>query len=165
MRIKDVLGYEGLYAVSDHGHVFGLYRTWRGPSGELKWSPSRLLEGSVSAKGYHRVTLSNDDGERWASVHRLVAQAFCEPYEGETVNHIDGNRLNNHYSNLEWCPGEVNLIHEHLRKKRVFLTATQIMELLRLSETVPSALLCERFNVSQTVVSKLLRDYRARRQQ
>jgi len=45
-------------------------------------------------------------------VHRLVAAAFCERRNGcEYVNHKDGNKLNNHYLNLEWVTQSENNYH------------------------------------------------------
>lgn len=162
MRVRDVLGYEGQYAVSDEGHVIGLYRTWRDTYGVLKFAPSRVLKGRVDRKGYLRICLSGDGKEISFGAHRLVAAAFCAPYSGETVNHIDGDTLNNHHSNLEWCSGEANLVHEHLRKKRVLLTATQIDEIMRLGSTTPVSVLCARFNACHSVVNQIVHGHHAR---
>lgn len=48
------------------------------------------------------------------SVHRIVAQAFCDnPGKLPCVNHIDCNPSNNNASNLEWCTQKQNLHHSH----------------------------------------------------
>lgn len=66
----------------------------------------KVLKHSISVKGYHAVNVYDKNmKERKERVHRLVALAFVE---GETdvkniVNHIDGNKDNNHVDNLEWC--------------------------------------------------------------
>ena len=45
-------------------------------------------------------------------IHRLVAIAFIEnPYNKKTVNHKDGNKLNNHVSNLEWATRSEQELH------------------------------------------------------
>lgn len=72
---------------------------------------SRFLNGSVSKKGYLTYVLKFNDGKvKRMYAHRLVALTFLPRVEGkEIVNHIDGNVLNNHHSNLEWCThGENN---------------------------------------------------------
>lgn len=60
---------------------------------------------------YVRVNLT---GFKRDYVHRLVAEHFLETpknYKELDVNHIDGNKHNNHYSNLEWCTRKENMIH------------------------------------------------------
>lgn len=63
-------------------------------------------------KGYSKVEI-RQDGKRYRfRVHRLVAEAFIlNPNNKPQVNHIDGNKLNNHYMNLEWCTQQENNRH------------------------------------------------------
>ena len=64
----------------------------------------KLLKLNPDKDGYFRVCLSENNHHVTRIVHRLVAQAFIEnPLKKETVNHIDGNKQNNHISNLEWA--------------------------------------------------------------
>lgn len=45
-------------------------------------------------------------------IHRLVAQTYIDnPNNYPIVNHIDGNKLNNHVDNLEWCTNSHNILH------------------------------------------------------
>ena len=49
---------------------------------------------------------------RMFKIHRLVAECFLPAVKGKLqVNHIDGNKLNNHVSNLEWCTTQENTAH------------------------------------------------------
>ena len=87
MKIKAIKGYEDTYAVSDDGRVFNLH------SGrELKQKDN---------KGYFVVSLCSNCKAREYRVHRLVYQAFVGELDNSLViDHIDGNRKNNHQSNL-----------------------------------------------------------------
>lgn len=105
MEWKEVVGYEGIYEVSDTGEV----RTAKGKKthsvlhGERVWK-QRILKQKVSKDNACRVCLYKDKREKTWLVHRLVAKAFIpKPSGKDFINHIDGNRLNNNVSNLEWC--------------------------------------------------------------
>lgn len=53
-------------------------------------------------------------------VHRMVAKAFCHNPDPEThtqVNHIDGDKSNNHYTNLEWVTQSQNMKHMHAMRR------------------------------------------------
>lgn len=64
---------------------------------------------------YLTVALINDQGKRKTKfIHRLVAENFLQQEEGKNiVNHIDGNKFNNHVSNLEWCTVAENIQHAY----------------------------------------------------
>ncbi len=66
------------------------------------------LKAKISADGYLRVRLQDN----WKNLHRLLAEAFIpNPTNLETVNHKDGNKLNNNLQNLEWVSRQDNLYH------------------------------------------------------
>lgn len=105
---KPVVGYEGLYEVSNTGKVRSLERiTTVGRRGIGKELKQYLLPC-----GYLDVSLSNSGKIKHKRVHRLVADAFCENPDGkDEVNHIDGNKKNNSASNLEWVTAAENKRH------------------------------------------------------
>lgn len=87
------------YSVSSFGRI---RRDSIGPGA----TAGRILSQSVSAYGYLKVGLYNGSkGSRKTElVHRLVAVAFLgQAPPGKSVNHIDGDKLNNRPSNLEWA--------------------------------------------------------------
>ena len=65
-----------------------------------------------NGKGYLRVKLSKNNKPKRVMLHRIIAEAFIEnPNNYKTVNHKDGNKLNNSIENLEWCTQSENCIH------------------------------------------------------
>lgn len=110
---KDVVGYEGIYEVSNDGNVRTHQNktTYTERHGVRKWK-QRTLKQKVSKDGNHRVSLWNSGKEKTWLVHRLVAFAFIKKVDGKDyVNHIDGSRLNNAAENLEWCNHKENNNH------------------------------------------------------
>ena len=73
----------------------------------------RFLRPNKTRDGYLQVTIHRNDGSsKTSTVHRLVAMLFVMNPDMKTeVNHIDGNKLNNHYTNLEWCTKSENSKH------------------------------------------------------
>lgn len=103
---KDVVGYEGIYEVSNHGRVrthaekmtwSSRHKTWR------HWKQRYLKDKTPNGRDV-RVALWKDGKVKDFLVHRLVAYAFIPMIEGkDCINHIDGNPKNNNVENLEWC--------------------------------------------------------------
>lgn len=70
----------------------------------------REIKPFVSNRGYQRVALCKDKTIKTVSVHRLVAEAFIPNPNGyDTVDHIDGNKLNNNVNNLQWISRADNI--------------------------------------------------------
>lgn len=92
---RPVVGYEGLYEVSDLGRVRSLPRY--GTIGKL------LKPGTAKRGGYLYVNLCRDGRPLNRTIHVLVAEAFLGPRpEGFDVRHLDGNRLNCARANLAY---------------------------------------------------------------
>lgn len=111
---KDIKGYEGLYQVSSFGRIKSLdrYVGYKGKADKMRLLKGEEKKGTVTAKGYLKVTLFKNGYGKTREIQRLVAEAFIEnPLNKEQVNHIDGNKQNNHVENLEWCSPKENTIH------------------------------------------------------
>ena len=74
-----------------------------------------VLRGTVKKSGYVEILLVDEDGKpHYKLLHRIIADCFCEKHNtANEVNHIDGIKTNNHYSNLEWVTREENLKHAY----------------------------------------------------
>lgn len=104
---KDIPGFEDRYQVSSLGNI----RSIQDNKGNVICKPRATW---VSSKGYVYVQLFIKDVRHNVSVHHAVASAFIpNPENKKTVNHIDGNKLNNHLTNLEWATYSENLKHAH----------------------------------------------------
>lgn len=112
---KPIIGYEGIYEVSNHGRVRSVEHTvLQTNNGTLCKTTykGKVLKQKTSNNGYKRVHLSKGKENKWFSVHRLVAFAFCEKADGlNIVNHLDNNPLNNNADNLEWTTYKGNMQH------------------------------------------------------
>lgn len=115
-----VKGYEGYYEVSNTGLVRSVERlrsvTLKGEKHKYTIKP-KILSAAKNARGYLFVSISNtglSGGYNSKVIHRLVAEAFVPNIKSKPfVNHIDGNKLNNNASNLEWCTNAENIQHAY----------------------------------------------------
>lgn len=96
--IKD---YEGKYYVTSQGDVVN--------------AKGDTLKPTINKKiGYKTVSLWKNNKGSSKTIHRLVALAYLpNPNNLPEVNHIDGNKLNNHVDNLEWVTRSENMIHAY----------------------------------------------------
>lgn len=75
----------------------------------------KFLSKHLTYNGYHRVWLKRNNIKKRKRVHCLVLETFIGPRpKGKQCNHKDGNKLNNHVSNLEWVTPKEN--HRHARQ-------------------------------------------------
>lgn len=101
---KDVLGYEGLYQVSDEGRIRSICRQGNALPG--------IRKPSLDKDGYLQIGLyDNGECRKW-KVHRLVATTFIpNPFSKPQVNHINGIKTDNRVENLEWVSDKDNKAH------------------------------------------------------
>ena len=98
---KDVVGYEGLYKVSNLGTVISLHR-----------EQEKIMKPAVATNGYHQIFLSKNGVRTLTRVHRIVALAFLPNVENKPiVNHINGIKTDNNVLNLEWATFSENGQH------------------------------------------------------
>lgn len=149
---RPVLGYEGLYEVSDTGRVRSCARTVYLYGGRSYLRKGREVARTSDKDGYQKVHLSKNGKSRHHTVHSLVLEAFgtTRP-EGLVCRHLDGNPANNHIDNLAWGTQSEN--HRdcyeyggtHGRGK---LTREQVLEIrARLAEGARQADLAREYGV------------------
>lgn len=115
---KDVVGYEGLYQVSDHGRVRSLERVVKTSDGRVRRMKGKFLSIFQNGRGYSQVTLCLRGKTSSKHVHKLAAEAFLGHSScgmKEVVDHIDHDKTNNHLSNLRLVTQRENTSH---RKKK-----------------------------------------------
>lgn len=133
-------GYERYYSATPDGRIFSNnYRRTGKP---------KELAQSTHPEGYRRVKAWFVQRGRGTAVHRLIALTFIpNPLGLPQVNHIDGKKGNNHYTNLEWCDNAWNQKHAcmiglHKVKQgqdhgMAKLSEEQVREILRRLEVGP----------------------------
>ena len=110
---KDVIGYEGLYKVSNLGRVKSV-----GDNGKATHRIEHILKQSA-CRGYKHVGLCKNGRMKTYSVHRLVAFAFIDKPEGKNfIDHINTIRDDNRVENLRWCTEKENNNNPITRKNK-----------------------------------------------
>lgn len=105
-KYKDCKG----YAIDIHGNAYSCKaHNFKPYCFEPEW---RKVKIKTNKHGYPFIIMSNFGQDVTAKIHSIVARAFVpNPDNLNEVNHIDGVKTNNHYTNLEWCTHRHNIIH------------------------------------------------------
>lgn len=169
---KDVVGYEGLYKVTNTGEIYSYQKQREGYSYLAKRKTSRLykeikMKQSFS-NNYMIVVLRKDGKYKTCGVHRLVANAFIDnPDKKPIVNHIDFNTKNNRVENLEWCTQYENVHHtmNNNRDKycsgeenyRAKIKNNQIKDIFSFKKSgMTNKEIAKIYTVNESIISKIL---------
>lgn len=147
---KEIIGYEGLYEISNTGLVKSITR-------------NIILKPRIS-NGYFRLGLTDKYGKRpHFLVHRLVGLHFIHnPNNYPIINHLDGNKLNNDVTNLEWTTYQGNTRHSFktgLRKKHhsnYKLSEEQVIEIRSLDGKMTLEKIGELYSIHKGMVSRII---------
>lgn len=109
-QLYPIDGYEGVYGVTENGDV------WSYPKKNHLGASvhgGKWIRKYISNSGYYQCALQKKGYKKfYPLIHRLVARALIpNPENKRVVNHKDGNKLNNHVSNLEWATDKENSRH------------------------------------------------------
>ena len=156
-RFEPIPGYEGLYWINQKGDIKTIIR--KGSHGDTR----KVLRSNW---GYKYVSLTKDGKRRNFMLHRLIAATFIpNPDHKPYINHKDGNKLNNHISNLEWCTSSENnlhayrtgLKHPNRQSKPMKLTPALVREIRRLGKSpLPQGYLADKFSLHRSTIHRIL---------
>ena len=101
---KEIPNYESKYLISSRGRVMN--------------ANGIILKPMKCRNGYLVTCLWKKNNQQKFLIHRLVADAFIDnPSKLKEINHIDENKTNNVFSNLEWCSHIYNMNYGTIREK------------------------------------------------
>lgn len=124
---KNIIGYEGLYQISNLGRVKSLRRLITNQYNSF-YIKEKILKPQKNRYGYLYINLYKNGIMKHITIHKLVAEAFIsipdelKKYIGTRhlqVNHKDEDKTNNIYTNLEWCSASYNTNYGTRNKKAV----------------------------------------------
>jgi len=132
-----------IYEVSNIGRVRSLDKMGNHKvRGHKRIFRGRVLIQGMANNGYMSVDMRSAPYKKRLSVHRLVALAFVDnKYSKPQINHIDGDKANNHVDNLEWVTPSENQLHSRrigLQKtvvgEDVFFSKLKVVDVLSIRE-------------------------------
>lgn len=167
---KDIVGYDGFYQVSNLGNVKSIDRYVKHNYGDLS---RRIQKGitiklTINSDKYYCVTLGKNGKHKTFTVHRLVAIAFLEnTLNNNIINHKDGIKTNNHYTNLEWCTTQQNTQHatennlipfgeNHGMSKLTDEKVKEIRQKYERNGLYNTYYLAKKYNVSRTLIGLVI---------
>lgn len=126
---EPIVGYEGLYEVSNIGRVFSLKKNIVLEPSITKPSIRWIYTKKGNTNPYFKIDLIKNNKRKNFLIHRLVAQAFLEnPENKPVVNHLNEITTDNRVQNLQWCTNSENIKHSIMRKKQRKLKVESVLK-------------------------------------
>jgi hypothetical protein len=164
-----IIGYEGLYEISNTGNVKALPKQY--VSGKyynvIKVTSEVFLKFHINKAGYVQVTLCKNGKTKLFRVHRLVGMHFIpNPESKPQVNHKYGIKTDNRASELEWSTSKENNIHAHntglngggerIGTAKLSNNTVAKIKMLWGTKLYKKSLLATMFNISQSAVGRVI---------
>lgn len=144
--MKDIKGYEGLYAITSCGKVWS-YRS------------NKFLKPKVNKSGYLQVSLYKNYEVKNPYIHRLVAEAYIpNPENKPQINHLNEQKDCNWVKNLEWCTAKENNNYgtHNERMAKALSKTVRCLETNKVYESTIEA--AKAFNVSASGIARACRN-------
>src|SRR5574341_1323795 len=163
---KYVQGYEGRYQVSNIGRLKSLFRDDQMKNGKRITVEEKILKPKIIF-GYEKVNLLKSSNRKTFSIHQLVARAFIpNPINYKAINHLNGDKRDNAFFNLQWCNDLINNRHAYATglnhgpvgefSGHAKLTNASVIEIRKLSETMMLKDIAEIFQVAPCTISQIV---------
>lgn len=161
---RPVVGFEGVYEVSDHGRIKRVMGGRGAVAGKI------LSLNRLNKKGYPTVWLHKFiDGvqvKKFMATHHVVAAAFLSPRPTpqHQINHKDGVKANNHVDNLEWVTNQENMDHSWRMGLRSYagennhtakLTEREVYEIISLKGVITQRGIARRYSIGLNMIKAI----------
>lgn len=155
---KDILEFQSRYEISSFGNI-------------KNKKTQKILKPREHSGGYLQVNIINNGKLKNYYVHRLVAKYFCdipEDIEKKDINHIDGNKKNNFYKNLEFCTRSENIKHsfytnknrnkfgEQIWNSKLTLSDIENIKKIKKEQKISNKKISEMYNISESQITRVL---------
>lgn len=155
---KDIIEFQSRYEISSFGNV-------------RNKKTQRILKPREHSGGYLQINVINNGKTKNYYIHQLVAKYFCNvpiDIKNKDVNHIDGNKKNNFYKNLEYCTRSENIKHSFYTNKNrnrfgeqiwnSKLTSKDIENInkIKKEQKMSNKKIAEMYNISESQITRAL---------